>query len=133
MTVTENYYQYFIEKEKNKNDKHKTYNVSKKTTYDYDSRRKYYLKNRDKIIEYCKKYYQDNKEAIKEKNKNNKYINKLYYKKWYDENKLNVNYRRSKKLIHDKYIILEYVNDSTKSEPVKVKGSDPNDFILYFN
>jgi hypothetical protein len=94
---------------------------------------KYYLKNRDKIIEYCKKYYQDNKEAIIEKNKNNKYINKLYYKKWYDENRLNVNYKRSKKRIHDKYIILENVNNSIKSEPVKVKGSDPNDFILYFN
>ena len=105
--------------------------MSEKTTYDYNSRRKYYLKNRDKIIEYCKKYYQDNKEAIREKNKNNKYINKLYYKKWYDENKLNVNYRRSKKLIHDKYIVLE--PESTKSEPVKVKGSDPKDFILYFN
>tara|TARA_R100000734_G_C3318546_1_gene112832 strand:+ start:1425 stop:1826 length:402 start_codon:yes stop_codon:yes gene_type:complete len=133
MSVTENYYQYFVEKEKNKNNKHKTYNVSEKTTYDYNSRRKYYLKNRDKIIEYCKKYYQDNKEAIREKNRNNKYINKLYYKKWYDENKLNVNYRRSKKLIHDKYIVLENVNDSIKSEPVKVKGSDPKDFILYFN
>lgn len=42
--------------------------------------RAYYLKNREKLLKRCKKFYDENREKIKE-------YQKAYHKKYYQENK----------------------------------------------
>lgn len=49
--------------------------------------RKWYLKNKEKIIENAKRYYQDNKDKIKQQNLDNKEKRKEYDKQRYIEKK----------------------------------------------
>ena len=76
----------------------------------------YYQENKDKIKEYKKKYYQENKEKRKEQQKEYKQENKdkikEYYKKYYQENKE----KRKKYLQENKDKIKEYHKEYNQTE-----------------
>ena len=73
--------------------------IKRKRTYETKERfnaKKYYQKNKQKIIEKAQQYYKENKEALKQKRKG-------YYKQYYEKNKQDLLKRRSLKKYSTQY------------------------------
>jgi hypothetical protein len=84
------YYQTFLEKQKRlEEEKNRTELEEKKLKH-----KKIYEKNKEYLKKNAREYYWKNREYILERQKTRKYNTSEYYKKWYQENKEELNKKR---------------------------------------
>jgi hypothetical protein len=84
------YYQTFLEKQKRlEEEKNRTELEEKKLKH-----KKIYEKNKEYLKKNAREYYWKNREYILERQKTRKYNTSDYYKKWYQENKEELNKKR---------------------------------------
>lgn len=98
--------------------------IKNTTTEEQPKRRKYYLKNKDKLREYNKKYYLENKERIDEKNRIWRQNNKDKLHKRYIENKDKIYAQQKEYIKRNRKKVTKMVDDyrKRKAEEFKAQG-----------